>query len=72
MAADFPSLDFQDFHRNELPRRLAEGNGAIAARDDLARIGPLAFRLPEGDAYDGHEAGWVSILGKLDAHLASR
>ena len=51
MAADFPSLDFQDFHRHELPRRLAAGNGAIAAHDDLERLGPLAFRLPEGDAF---------------------
>jgi ectoine hydroxylase-related dioxygenase (phytanoyl-CoA dioxygenase family) len=51
MAADFPTLDFRDFHEHELPRRLAAGNGAAAARDDLARIGALAFRLPSGDAY---------------------
>jgi len=51
MASDFPSLDFQDFHRQELPRRLAAGNGALAASDALDRIGPLAFKLPEGDAF---------------------
>lgn len=51
MAADFPTLDFDDFHRVELPRRLAAGNGAIAAADELERIGPLAFRLPEGPAF---------------------
>jgi ectoine hydroxylase-related dioxygenase (phytanoyl-CoA dioxygenase family) len=51
MAAGFPSLDFADFHRRELPRRLAAGNGAIAAGDALERIGSLAFRLPEGQAF---------------------
>jgi hypothetical protein len=51
MAAGFPSLDFQDFHKSELPRRLAAGNGAIAAKDALERLGSLAFRLPEGDAF---------------------
>ncbi len=43
-------LDFHRFHREELPRRLAEGNGALAARGGR-RIGSLAFRLPGGDAY---------------------
>jgi hypothetical protein len=51
MSAAFPTLDFDDFHRSELPRRLAAGNGALAARDDLLRVGPLAFRLPEGAAF---------------------
>ncbi|MGH0031465.1 MAG: phytanoyl-CoA dioxygenase family protein [Myxococcota bacterium] len=51
MAAGFPTLDFDDFHRSELPRRLAAGNGAVAARDQLERIGALAFRLPEGPAF---------------------
>jgi ectoine hydroxylase-related dioxygenase (phytanoyl-CoA dioxygenase family) len=51
MAAGFPSLDFADFHRRELPRRLAAGNGAIAAGDALERIGSLAFRLLEGQAF---------------------
>lgn len=51
MTAEFPSLDFRDFHEHELPRRLAAGNGAAAARDDLERIGALAFKLPEGDAF---------------------
>jgi ectoine hydroxylase-related dioxygenase (phytanoyl-CoA dioxygenase family) len=51
VSSDFPTLDFRDFHERELPRRLAAGNAAAAARDDLPRIGALAFRLPGGEAY---------------------
>jgi ectoine hydroxylase-related dioxygenase (phytanoyl-CoA dioxygenase family) len=51
MTAAFPLLDFEDFHRRELPRRLAAGHGAIAADDELQRIGALAFRLPSGEAF---------------------
>jgi ectoine hydroxylase-related dioxygenase (phytanoyl-CoA dioxygenase family) len=51
-AASFPLLDFEDFHRRELPRRLAAGHGALAAEDEaLASLGALAFRLPEGPAF---------------------
>ncbi len=46
-----PPLDFIDFHRHELPRRLAAGHGALAAEDDLEAIGPLAFRVPEGASF---------------------
>ncbi len=49
-VAGFEDLDFHEFHRRELPRRLAEGNGATAARA-VARLGGLAFRLPGGAAY---------------------
>ena len=41
------SLDFDQFHREELPARLAAGNGALAA-DDARLIGPLAIRTPAG------------------------
>jgi ectoine hydroxylase-related dioxygenase (phytanoyl-CoA dioxygenase family) len=51
MPAEFPRLDFDDFHRRELPRRLAAGHGAIAASDDLEAVGGLAFRLPTGEAF---------------------
>jgi ectoine hydroxylase-related dioxygenase (phytanoyl-CoA dioxygenase family) len=51
VSAGFETLDFHDFHQTELPRRLASGNAELAASDDLERIGALAFRLPEGDAY---------------------
>jgi hypothetical protein len=49
-APGFPALDFGAFHREELPARLARGNGALAAR--AARgLGSLAFRLPGGAAF---------------------
>jgi ectoine hydroxylase-related dioxygenase (phytanoyl-CoA dioxygenase family) len=51
MTAAFPLLDFEDFHRRELPRRLASGHGALAAEADLAPLGGLAFRLPSGPAF---------------------
>src|SRR5262245_27223465 len=49
-AAAFEPLDFHRFHREELPRRLREGNGALAARGTRS-LGSLAFRLPAGGAY---------------------
>jgi hypothetical protein len=52
VSASFPLLDFDDFHRRELPRRLAAGHGAIAADDaSLAALGGLAFRLKDGGAF---------------------
>ncbi len=50
MPAGFEDLDFHEFHRAELPRRLAAGNGALAAAG-ASSAGPLAFRLSEGGAY---------------------
>jgi hypothetical protein len=50
MSAAFPPLDFHRFHREELPRRLEAGHGALAARG-ARRLGSFAFRLPSGDAY---------------------
>ena len=50
MSAAFPPLDFHRFHREELPLRLAAGNGSLAARG-ARRLGSFAFRLPSGDAY---------------------
>ncbi len=50
MSDAFEPLDFHRFHREELPRRLRAGNGALAARD-ARRLGSLAFRLPDGAAY---------------------
>jgi hypothetical protein len=44
------ALDFDAFHRQELPRRLAAGNGALAARGGR-HLRSLAFRLPDGSAY---------------------
>jgi Phytanoyl-CoA dioxygenase (PhyH) len=50
MTAAFPPVDFHWFHREELPRRLDAGHGALAARG-ARRLGSFAFRLPSGDAY---------------------
>ena len=41
MSAAFPQLDFVDFHRRELPRRLGAGHGAIAAEAGLVPVGAL-------------------------------
>ena len=44
-------VDFDEFHTVELPRRLAGGNGALAA-GDAAGLGALGFRLREtGSSY---------------------
>jgi hypothetical protein len=43
-------LDFDRFHREDLPRRLAAGNGALAARA-TGRLRSLAFRLTSGESY---------------------
>lgn len=48
--AGFETLDFDDFHQHELPRRLAAGHAALAA-PAVARRQSLAFQLPAGDAY---------------------
>lgn len=47
MTQGFKVLDFNDFHRSELPLRLSEGNGALAAGTATA-LGSLAFRLNDG------------------------
>lgn len=46
----FSPVDFDHFHRVELPARIAGGNGALAARD-VATVEPIAFQLPDGPAY---------------------
>src|SRR5438874_2635743 len=40
-------VDFDHFHREVLPARLAAGNGALAA-GDARLIGPLAIQTPSG------------------------
>jgi hypothetical protein len=62
-----PELDFDRFHREELPRRLAAGNGALAAHD-LAGQPALGFRLRSGNAYTyAPRADGVAILAGDDA-----
>jgi ectoine hydroxylase-related dioxygenase (phytanoyl-CoA dioxygenase family) len=65
----FAPLDFGAFHREELPRRLAVGHGAIAAQDDLLALGGLAFRLPSGEAftYQPRPGGVDVVAGDADA-----
>ncbi len=46
----FEPIDFDTFHTLDLPTRIAAGNGPLAA-PDLAGVGPLAFRVPDGAAY---------------------
>lgn len=46
----FAAIDFDEFHRGELPRRLADGRGAHAARA-VAKLGSLALRTKTGSAY---------------------
>ncbi len=53
---DAPELDFVAFHTDDLPARLAAGNGRLAAAD-LARARPIAFVLPEGPAFTYAPAG---------------
>lgn len=43
-----------------------------AVGDQQTRLRLVHDSLPAGDGYDGHVEGWRSILGKLEAHLASR
>jgi ectoine hydroxylase-related dioxygenase (phytanoyl-CoA dioxygenase family) len=49
LAAGFPALDFDEFHRRELPGRLARF-GALAL-PAARRLGGLAFRLPDDRAF---------------------
>ncbi|MCP4006259.1 MAG: phytanoyl-CoA dioxygenase family protein [bacterium] len=46
----FSELDFDEYHQVELPRLLAEGNGALAFAE-VKRRGSLAFRIAGGSAY---------------------
>jgi hypothetical protein len=65
----FAPVEFGAFHREELPRRLAAGHGALAAEDDLAAIGALAFRMPSGEAftYRPRPGGVDVVAGDRDA-----
>jgi hypothetical protein len=67
MKTLFPPIDFDAFHREELPRRLASGNGALSA-GAVAGLPPLAFRLPDGRAWTyAPRSGGVEIRSGSDA-----
>src|SRR5262245_6674286 len=48
--AAFPAIDFDHYHRAELPGLLAAGRGALAARAARS-LAPLALRIDAGSAY---------------------
>jgi hypothetical protein len=50
MKLAIPPIDFDEFHRRELPQRLARGNGELAFAD-LKDAPPLGFRLPGSPGY---------------------
>ena len=69
MTAGYETLDFHDFHRVELPRRLNAGNGAIAGRD-VEKHGVLAIQLEEGGdtyAYVPRDGGIDIVAGDAKA-----
>lgn len=67
-VAGFPDLDFHEFHRDQLPERMAAGNAALAARS-VARLGRLALRLTDGAAYTyGPSAGAGVAVVAGDEH----
>jgi hypothetical protein len=49
-AITFETIDFDEFHLVDLPKRIESGNGALAA-PDLAGVGTIGFRTPDGAAY---------------------
>jgi hypothetical protein len=46
---EFPTIDFDEFHRVTLPARIDAGNGALAA-PDLVGVGPLGFKATDDGA----------------------
>ncbi|MBW2241148.1 MAG: phytanoyl-CoA dioxygenase family protein [Deltaproteobacteria bacterium] len=70
MTDGFPSLDFDRFHREELPKRLAKLGAMGAKAAAVARPkGSLAFRMPDGRAwtYSPVESGFEFTPGDADA-----
>lgn len=50
MTITFDTIDFDEFHLVDLPKRIEAGSGALAARD-LAGVGTLGFKTPDGAAF---------------------
>jgi hypothetical protein len=66
-ALRFAPVDFDRFHRKELPGRIRAGNGALAAAD-LGGARPLAFRSGERSYTYRPGAGTVDVVpGEDDA-----
>lgn len=68
LRAALPPVDFEAFHRRELPERIAAGHGAVAS-PGLRGLRSLAFRLPEGTAftYRPHADGVAIVPGEDEA-----
>jgi hypothetical protein len=49
-SLQFAPVDFDRFHRDDLPARVAAGHGRLAA-PDLAGVNPITFRLAGGSSY---------------------
>jgi hypothetical protein len=62
----FRALDFTAYHRDELPRLLDAGRGALAAKA-LGSLGSLAFRMPDGAAFTYQPSGKNLTLREGDA-----
>jgi hypothetical protein len=65
----FGAVDFDAFHRDELPARL-EAAGAVFGRADAAVVRPLAFALTDGRSYTyvPREDRFSVVPGDGDAH----
>jgi len=50
MTDGFRTLDFDEYHRVELPRLMAQGREALAA-EEASRRGSLGLRIDEGSAF---------------------
>jgi hypothetical protein len=59
-SVGLPPVDFDDFHRDELPRRLVNGGNERAAWD-VAEAAPFAFRIRDRSAYS-----YVPQAGRIE------
>jgi Phytanoyl-CoA dioxygenase (PhyH) len=68
-SRQFGPVDFDDFHRLELPGLLAT-RGPLLSESDLAVVQPLAFRLDDGRSYTyvPEERSFVVEAGDKRAH----
>jgi hypothetical protein len=63
----FGPIDFDWFHREELPRLLAT-RGSVFSDSDAGVVRPVAFRLDDGRAYTYVPAGDSFVVEPDDAH----
>ncbi len=63
----FGPIDFDWFHREELPRRLA-AQGTVFSDSDAGVVRPLAFRLDDGRAYTYVPAGDTFVVEPDDTN----